>query len=294
MKRRSRQNLFTALLIYLLLASFVPGVLAEDRPSEGESAHQVAAIDRAYAQRALEKRMPAASVQYFAEEGVAFVPHVTNGKRYWSSHQDFPGELIWTPIFAAAARAGDLAYTTGPWELKKTGKSIDFGNYVRVWRRREKGEWQIALDVGTDNAQPRQSPSPLQVSPAEAAIANVENARRNLLKTERRLIERARSIGAVAVLDAAADEVRVFRDEELPAVGLSAARLMLSSERGKLTRSYGGSEISNSGDLSYTYGTSSEEKGNNTQNGVYLTIWRINLNGDWQVVLDLQKKTGES
>src|SRR5438045_9337723 len=109
--------------------------------------------------------MPAASVEYFAEDGIAFAPGAVNGKKYWVGRTDFPGTLIWQPIFAFAAGAADLGYTTGMWELKKENEplSLGLGHYVTVWAKQPKDKWKIALDVGTENPQTPESSLGLQV-----------------------------------------------------------------------------------------------------------------------------------
>jgi hypothetical protein len=65
---------------------------------------------------------------------------------------------------------------------------------------------------------------------------------------------------------------------------------MLTSEHGKVSFEPGGSKMSRSRDLSYSYGNYSEERGNATEHGIYLIIWRANMNGDWKLALNLQKK----
>ena len=52
----------------------------------------------------------------------------------------------------------------------------------------------------------------------------------------------------------------------------------------------GGSKMSRSGDLSFSYGNYSEERGSAAEHGIYLLIWRANMNGDWKLALNLQKK----
>jgi hypothetical protein len=79
-----------------------------------------------------------------------------NTSPYWASRTDFPGTLIWQPIFAFAAAAGDLGYTTGLWELKKGNDqpSLGYGHYVTIWSKQRDGKWKIALDVGIENPEP--------------------------------------------------------------------------------------------------------------------------------------------
>ena len=257
-------------------------------------ARQAAAADTEYARVASDKGMPAASIDYFADDGVAFAPFAVNGKKYWASRKDFPGILIWQPSFAAAARAADLAYTTGPWEMKKRGEeiSLDYGHYVTVWKKQAGETWRILLDVGIDHAQPIDSPPALQILPPDPTAGErpLEAAKRSLEKTMREFLGSAqRNIGK-ALLAYASDDIRVFREQSFPAVGLDAARLMLSSDNGTVSREPGAIRLSDSGDLCVSYGNYSDVRGNVGERGIYVMIWRINMNGDWKLALDLQKK----
>jgi ketosteroid isomerase-like protein len=265
--------------------------LSNDAAAPGR---EIAAIDSEYSRSATEKGMPAASIDYFAEDGIAFAPFAVNGKKYWASVKDFPGSLIWRPIFAAAAQTADLAYTTGPWELKKNGEqiSLGYGYYVTIWKKNAEGNWKMALDVGTENAQPADLPGRLQVLPPDpmAGERSLQEAKRSLHRTTRGFFQSAQQNIGKAILDNASDDIRIYREKSFPAVGLTAARLMLSSANGKVSREVGGGQLSNSADLSYSYGSFSEDRGNTIERGIYVMIWRINMNGDWKLVLDLEKK----
>jgi hypothetical protein len=48
--------------------------------------------------------------------------------------------------------------------------------------------------------------------------------------------------------------------------------------------------MSSSDDLYFSYGNYSEKRGNVTERGIYVMIWRANMNGDWKLALNLQKK----
>ena len=65
---------------------------------------------------------------------------------------------------------------------------------------------------------------------------------------------------------------------------------MLTPEHGKVTFESVGSKMSRSGDLSYSYGKYSKEHGDVVGRGIYLMIWRANMNGDWKLAFNLQKK----
>jgi ketosteroid isomerase-like protein len=264
------------------------------RPPNTSAAREIARIDGEYSNLSVAKGMPAASVEYFAENGIAFAPTAVTGKKYWASRTDFPGTLIWQAIFAFAAAAGDLGYTTGLWELKNGNDqlSLGYGHYVTIWSKQRDGKWKIALDVGIENPEPREPPPNLEVLPSDIAAVTrqQEDARRELRKAQGKFAEAARNDSGKAIIDSAADDIRVYRDKPFPAVGLVAVRLMLSSEHGQRTFEAGGSKMSSSGDLYYRYGNYSEEHGNVVEHGIYVMIWRANMNGDWKLLLNLQKK----
>jgi ketosteroid isomerase-like protein len=280
--------------VSLTAAIYTIAFTAFAQSPDTSAAREIARVDTEYSKLSVAKGMPAASVENFAEHGVAFAAGVVNGKKYWASRAEFPGTLIWQPIFAFAAAADDLGFTTGPWELKKGNgePSLGYGHYVTIWSKQRDGKWKIALDVGTENSEPREPPPNLEVQPSDisAATRQPEDARRELQKAEHKFTELARDDIGKAIIGSAADDIRIYRDKAFPAIGLVATRLMLESEHGQVTFQPGGSKMSKSGDLYYSYGNYSEERGNVVEQGIYLTIWRANMNGDWKLVVNLQKK----
>src|SRR5438067_7141780 len=255
LRRRQPMNLSVVQSIFCAVGICIMALdLMAESAADTAAARSAAAVDTEYARVALDKGMPAASVEYFTDDGVAFAPFAVNGKKYWASRKDFPGILIWQPSFAAAARAADLAYTTGPWEMKKRGEEISlaYGHYVTVWKKQAGETWRILLDVGIDHAQPIDSPPALQILPPDPTAGErpLEAAKRSLEKTMREFLGSAqRNIGK-ALLAYASDDIRVFREQSFPAVGLDAARLMLSSDNGTVSRELGAIRLSDSGDLS--------------------------------------------
>ncbi len=273
MKRRQTLILFNAVIFLALPSSKAAEI------DTTAAAREIARRDCEFSALSVEQGMPAACLAYFAEDGIAFAPAPVNGKKYWSGRKEWAGTLMWQPIFAAAAFAGDLGYTTGPWELqKKNGAgSADFGNYVTIWRKRSGGQWKIALDLGTANSQPNKQPPPLQVLPTDAAAVerSASESRRRYRKAALTFSTAAREDVGQALLDFAAPEIRILRDKSFPAVGVAAAQVMLGSEHGKVVSHVNGAEVSSSGDLAYTYGDYSEERGNLRQRGIYLMIWQV-------------------
>src|SRR5260370_39916409 len=133
------------------------------------------------------------------------------------------------------------------WELKKGNEplSLGFGHYVTIWAKQHNGQWKIALDVGTENPQPRESSPGLQILPPDSTAGSQpqENSRRGLQKAERQFAEAAHNGISKAILDYATDDIRVYREKSFPAIGLVAARLMLTSEHGQATFEIGRAHV---------------------------------------------------
>jgi len=102
----------------LLVAVLACAGLRAETVDLGKAVQSLIDAEQGYNKLAQEKNFAAASVQVFADDGVAFAPGPVNGKKLWSTETD-PPILTWRPIFATISRSGDLGYTTGPWELRK-------------------------------------------------------------------------------------------------------------------------------------------------------------------------------
>jgi len=64
--------------------------------------------------------------------------------------------MSWTPLRADVAASADIGYTYGSYESKDvtTGKTVESGYYVHVWKKTKGGEWKLVLD--TTNPLPEQ------------------------------------------------------------------------------------------------------------------------------------------
>lgn len=60
-------------------------------------------------------------------------------------------KIHWQPIEVGAAGSGDLAYSSGTYEMSYSdanGKPVmDHGKYVTVWRKQMDGSWKVVRDI---------------------------------------------------------------------------------------------------------------------------------------------------
>ena len=248
-----------------------------------------------YNKLAQEQDFAAASVQVFADDGVVFAPGVLNGKKFWSKQTE-PPILTWRPIFATIARSGDLGYTTGPWELRKAKgntKPEAFGHYNTMWRKEADGVWKVIVDVGVDHPRSSEPAGKVESFVPEFPVARPESVREKLREAENNFSELLANDAGGAVLAKAGDQIRIYRRGAIPAIGKAAAQMMLSSDHGKENRTRAGGGMSRSNDLAYSYGEYTSEHAHLTEGGIYFSIWQLDLNSEWRLVLDLQKKAAE-
>lgn len=70
----------------------------------------------------------------------------------WKDLLASPGLAIsWKTTKVEVAKSGDIAYTTGTYELTMndaSGKPVpDHGKYVEVWKKQADGKWKVAVDI---------------------------------------------------------------------------------------------------------------------------------------------------
>jgi ketosteroid isomerase-like protein len=280
-------------LLIVLLAFIISAAGAE---TSGPNALQsLVQAEKNFAQMAVEKNIRDAFLANLADKAIVFDPGPVNGKELYRKRPASDAQLTWQPIFADVARAGDLGYTTGPWEFKKNKgdeKPSAYGQFLSIWKKQSDGEWKVVLDGGIDHSAPINKQPPVEIVPNELASKDkidLKTARLALAAAEKEFDTASEKDAGAALIDAAAPNIRVFRNGRFPAVGRDAAQLMIGYDHGKLKSKSAGSGISRSGDLAYSYGGYTNERLDGTEHGYFITIWRMSVGGEWQLAVDVRK-----
>ena len=134
------------------LGVFVTGALAQKQGTVS-TLKSLVATEQAFSQAAADKGTREAFVQFIAEDGILFRPKAVNGKRWMQDHPLPPTQtsekralLAWQPIFAEVSEAGDLGYTTGPWEFRDHIKDVrpsGYGDFVTLME--EASRWFMEI-----------------------------------------------------------------------------------------------------------------------------------------------------
>jgi ketosteroid isomerase-like protein len=286
----------SVLLVWLALVA----VVFAQNTGETSDPRSLVEAERGFAKASETKGTREAFLENLADDSVLFHPGPVDGKKWWSDQPVRPGVLSWQPIYASVSRAGDLGYTTGPWEFREKSledKPVAFGYFVSIWKRQANGAWKVILDLGTRNPAP-QMPAPVLLFPRDylnSAKAkqkvDIDAERSALVKTETEFAKLLLAKNTVdSFLSYLADGVRLYRTNNFPIVGKEAASVALAAKPGTLTWQPAKADVSTSGDLGYTYGAYEFKPiGENklAESGNYMRIWKKQANGKWRVVLDL-------
>jgi ketosteroid isomerase-like protein len=258
--------------------------------------------ERVFSRMSEEKGIRESFTEFIAEDGILFRPGPVTGKKWMQENPLPPADkhpvLIWQPNFAGISRAGDLGYTTGPWQYKgdsKDTKAAAFGDFMTVWKKQADGRWKFAIDLGVSHPEPKRAMAawwpPSMTKSARYRRVNVAAARESLLRTEREFSKASSEQGAAgALLLYAAVDVRVFRNGKMPFVGRKAAVTAMAPLSREWTWTPTFADMSISGDLGYSYGIYEvhEKTGNGLllENGNYLRVWK-KINGTWAMMIDV-------
>lgn len=289
-----RLVLILALLV-AALASSVPG----QSKRRIDPLTEMVETERAFSRMSEEKGIRESFTEFIAEDGILFRPSAVLGKK-WMRENPLPPSttrplLIWQPILAGISRAGDLGYTTGPWQFKtdiKDSKFSGFGNFMTVWKKQPDGKWRFVVDLGISNPDPKSQPELLSVRPSSGHFNRTDAiaGREDLLNTERSFSQVSLDRGAVeAFLRYAAVDVRVLRNQHQPFIGRRSALKAMPALATEFRWTPQAGDVSTSGDLGYTYGLYYlRDKATNTlkETGNYMRVWR-KINGAWKLILEV-------
>ena len=150
-----------SLLLLLPVICFLGGSTAAQKKTGVNDLRSMVETERSFARMSEEKGTREAFAAFIADEGILFRPTAVLGKK-WMRENPLPPSttrpwLAWQPIFAFVSSAGDLGYTTGPWQYKKDIKDAQptaFGNFMTVWKKQADGTWKYIVDLGNPRPAP--------------------------------------------------------------------------------------------------------------------------------------------
>lgn len=288
-----------ATLLAVLLTASTASTLSAQSRRKRDPLQQMVETERAFSRMSEEKGIRESFAAFIAEDGILFRPRAVLGKK-WMLEHPLPASttrplLVWQPILAGISRAGDLGYSTGPWQLKNDIKDAQFsafGNFMTVWKKQPDGKWRFVVDLGITNPEPKTHPklTYARTTTERSTRVNPAKARQDLLDEERELSKASADLGAVESFLLKADvRVRVFRKGKMPFIGRRAGATAMNPLSKEWTWTPAFADVSMSGDLGYSYGTYQlldKSTGSISETGNYVRVWK-RVAGMWRVIIDV-------
>jgi ketosteroid isomerase-like protein len=256
---------------------------------------QVVAAERAFAAASLKDGIHESFLANLAPDAIAFRPLPGPARDAHEGQPHSKAALSWGPAWVAVSSAGDLALSTGPWEVRPGEDAIigvTTGLFVSVWRRQPGGAWKVAVDAGISSPLAFSIPSAVENGSAGAKAApsrpsDAANARLGITTAERALAAAAKSGIGGAIAQDTEPMIRVYREHKPVAVGPEAARALLASDKRKAACAPDKIIASASGDLGYAYGTCTGEEDGKPAGYGFLHVWRKQTDGVWKILIDV-------
>src|SRR6266850_8508034 len=215
------------------ILAFVILFLAGDLRSEFNS---LVETEQAFARLSVARGTRDAFLANLSDDSILFRPQAVPGKSWTEKNPPPAAQLNWQPAFADIAKSGDLGYTTGPWEIRRTPQDAPsaFGHYVTVWRKQADGTWKIAIDIGISHPA---VPKPASVESPRIGSDIEKRHPENEIQAARRALRGAEgdfSTSTDTYLNVLAGDARLYRNNSFPFVGerkstrLNSSHLVIS------------------------------------------------------------------
>jgi len=273
-------------LVWILL--WAPMAMSTER---GVELQQIVAAERAFAARAQIVNPRQAFAEFFAPDAILFAPFATPAFPRLRDTKDWAINIQWRPVAAAVSGAGDMGYTTGPSEYRRSpGEApVGFGHYTSVWERQPDGRFLVRIDAGVEHPAPTARAqdwmAPADPGPhAEPLQPVARSVRANELKDLDAGLGTAK-VTADSIAPLLADDARWHRGGQLPVVGRRAVLDAVATAADMIEWLPEAAVVAASGDFGYTYGRGRWQRGDSESGELaYLNVWQ-RRNGGWRLLV---------
>jgi ketosteroid isomerase-like protein len=216
---------------------------------------------------------------------------VVNGIEKWSHIPADSALLNWWPVLAEVSAAGDMGYTTGPFQYfrsRNDAAPAANGFYSTVWKKQPDGKWKVATDLGIGTREVLPTTESVAVPQIPGSPCDTIKATDELTSAEAKYITLLNASSVSFLEEYLASEFRVHRQQNNPVT--TRAQLKQLNGKNKFTFEQVGMEMADSGDLAYTFGKVKVEIAQDNSSRVlpvnYIRVWK-RIKNEWNVVLDV-------
>lgn len=245
----------------------------------------------AFAQMSKEKSTKEAFMENLSHDAIVFSNgEPVNGLELWKKKPATNGMLYWWPVFADVSLSEDFGYTTGPYEMSKDKGSepFAFGYYTTVWKKNGTGVWKVAADLGIYFESPEEERHTLKTVRrfSNKGKKPLPSSKEGLTFIEQSYTQWLNETGNSFLPEYFARDCRIHRSGNWPYTSLRVIESI--QEERQFYFEPVDADVSESGDLGYTYGrVKIESKDGNMEKASYLRVWKRESGMNWKIVLDV-------
>lgn len=245
----------------------------------------------AFANMSKDKGTREAFIEHLASDGIVFSNgEPVNGLDVWKKRPNGNGTLFWWPVFADISLAEDMGYTTGPYHMSKDKNSepFAFGYYSTVWKKNGSGLWKVAIDLGINFESPEDENHALKTvrRSANKGKKPLPSSKEGLTFIEQSYTQWLNETGNSFLPEYFSRECRIHRSGYWPYTSWKVIENIQEDRQFYFEPI--DADVSESGDLGYTYGrVKIESKDGNMEKANYLRVWKKEPDTNWKIVLDV-------
>ncbi len=246
--------------------------------------------EKAFAASATEQGTRAAFLAHMTSDALIYVPDQTMAKPYWRDRVDDASRLVRAPNYADISSNGIIGYTTGNWELQRTGvveEPSAFGSFVTIWLRQPDGTYKWVVNVGVSHDPPAKFITEWTTSAEK--VKDLNEKRISASDSAVRFFALAAERGlAKAYEESLTNDARGFREGKPRIDGKKSLVSLAKADKAKYDLSKK-STFFETADLAYSTNTYTKKvDGRIVEKGNTLHIWKL-VRGQWRIVVDVFK-----
>ena len=289
------------LISVMLIALLLPAA-GEQKKALPPPLSTLVNTEREFASASLREGIRASFMKYFADDGVSISPrpHLYKETMLKTPPLAHPlaKTLYWEPILADVSSSGDLGYTMGPASLKDSAKQNSpqwYGFYFSGWKMQDDGNWKVSVDVGTNSTNVVEKYFGQQTSPAihatfktRVVAAGGKAASGELIALDKAFLQTVTTGGVRGAYQKLLDvHACAMRDGLVPITGKDAILAYLVKGTALRSLEPMRAEVSQAGDMGYTYGAYRMNKNANDPSGYYVRVWHKDAKRKWVIAVEV-------
>jgi ketosteroid isomerase-like protein len=258
--------------------------------------NEVINTERSFSKMCVETSIKESFLQYMHDDAIGFQAGPVKMKEIYSKREKSATYLYWEPEYVEVSAAGDLALSTGPWELRKTkadSANASFGHFITIWQKQPDNTWKFIFDAGISHDKTEVKPVnvktfiPQKHEPDYPLEIDLKKEHDAIMELEKKFADGLdKEDFEKNYSPIVSDDVKLYREGWYPSKDKTETLDKIKKMEGKISWKTIKSTVAASGDFAYTYGLMEITGKAGIEKFNYMHVWRKIPNDSWKIILD--------